>query len=138
MQWDYTPKVVRGFHYFIDTLVIYAFTYCIFKILHIPAIEIYTIDDLQALDKRGLLIQLIVQFIYYCTLEYTTGTTTGKLLTGARVVSTHTNNSFMQYITRTLIRFIPLYPLLVLFMGNNTWHDKWSHTKVVPPTLPQL
>ncbi len=75
----------------------------------------------------------VLYFVYYVALEFTTGKTVGKMLTGTVVRSDNGNRiSFGQAVGSTLIRFVPFEPLscLVATKGYG-WHNRWSGTVVI-------
>ena len=72
--------------------------------------------------------------VYYVVQEHLWGKTFGKLVTRTMVITTDGGRpSLLQIIGRTLSRFIPLEPLLFIFLGPYPvgLHDKLSNTRVV-------
>jgi uncharacterized RDD family membrane protein YckC len=74
---------------------------------------------------------------YFLALEYFTGRTVGKLLTGTKAVrQDNTKITFKDAITRTFYRYLP-FDLLLPLMGADVpvWHDSKSNTKAAIHTL---
>ncbi|MFH1700900.1 MAG: RDD family protein [Candidatus Zixiibacteriota bacterium] len=79
--------------------------------------------------------QVILTIVaYYLVCEYFFGRTIGKAITHTEVLSANGQKpSFGQVAIRTLVRFIPIEPLSILFSSQGKgWHDSWSRTQVVP------
>ncbi|WP_298611257.1 RDD family protein [uncultured Thiothrix sp.] len=72
-----------------------------------------------------------ILLLYYVPLEYYTGRSLGKLVTGTYVVSMDGSKpSFKQIFLRSLARFVPFEPFSFLGKTNSGWHDKWTNTQV--------
>jgi len=75
---------------------------------------------------------LISYLLYYTLLEkIANGKTLGKLVTKTRAVRYDgTKLTFKNAFLRSLVRFVPLDGLVLLFSGA-PWHDEWTNTRVV-------
>ena len=103
----------------------------IFVLLDIN-IDLFTIPRIPA--------WLITLFFYYLFCEGIWFKTIGKLITGTRVIdASGSNPTFVQIITRTFIRFIPLEFLTYLDGSKRPsgWHDRWSNTRVINTGSPE-
>jgi hypothetical protein len=75
-------------------------------------------------------------FVYSFAVEYSFGTSIGKLLFGLKVISTSEKKlSGAKILLRTLCRLIPLYSITILFNKKGI-HDYISKTMVVPVNIP--
>ncbi len=80
----------------------------------------------------GLLLGIALMLLYYLPLEFLTGRTFGKLVTGTRVVTEDgLRPSFRQILGRTLARLVPFEPFSFLGRTGRGWHDTWPKTYVV-------
>lgn len=74
----------------------------------------------------------LIIFFYYAVMEWTTGRTIGKFITGTKVVCENGGRpTFGQILGRSATRFVPFEGLT--FFGSETrgLHDKWPGTYVV-------
>lgn len=78
-------------------------------------------------------LQLVLWLTYYAGLEYFTGRTLGKVVTGTHVVRIGSSErpSLGQCIGRAFARVVPFEPLSFFFGSPLGWHDTWSGTMVV-------
>jgi uncharacterized RDD family membrane protein YckC len=79
-------------------------------------------------------IGILLDLVYFTSLEFTSGRTFGKLVTGTRVVSEDgTEPSFAQILGRTFARLIPfeMFSFLVGAGHPVGWHDSLSRTRVI-------
>jgi len=86
------------------------------------------------LEAASTVLVLVGLLGYHFLFEATLGRTSAKFLTRTRVVSADGSRaSAGQILCRTLARFVPFEPGLLLFGGNpaSGWHDEWSNTRVV-------
>jgi uncharacterized RDD family membrane protein YckC len=98
----------------------------------IGILQAVKVVDKSLLDGAGSSVfGLVVDFAYYVLLEWLTGRTLGKLLTGTKVVRTDGRPPRLgQVVGRTLVRLIPFEPFS--FFGKLAgWHDGLSGTRVV-------
>lgn len=90
-------------------------------------------------DTIGIIIGLIGFLGYHFIFEALFQRTFGKMLTGTKVVNMQGEKpSLLSLLGRTLARYIPFEPLSFLFYGaypTKGWHDRLSHTLVVPSKL---
>lgn len=85
------------------------------------------------------IIGIFVFFSYFLIFEALFQRTVGKMLTGTKVVNLQGEKpSFWSLFLRSLARYIPFEALSFLFYGpypTKGWHDRLSHTLVVPKKL---
>jgi len=76
-------------------------------------------------------VMILVYYLYYFILEFTTGQTVGKMITKTKVTNTDNDKkpSFAKIFIRTLCRLIPIDFLSYLFSSNGI-HDKVSKTEL--------
>jgi uncharacterized RDD family membrane protein YckC len=80
-----------------------------------------------------ILLSLLVMMSYYIMLEAICGKTLAKFITRTKVVSADgTKPTFAQIVGRTFSRLIPFEAFSFLESCPVGWHDKLSHTRVVP------
>ena len=87
-----------------------------------------------SLQLWATLVGFLIFFFYYIILEYTTGRTIAKFVTGTRVVTENGESpSLGQVIGRSFARYIPFEPFS--FFGNKGypigWHDSLPKTRVI-------
>lgn len=89
------------------------------------------LDFFENMDKlTDLLITTLVYLTYMIVMEYKTGRSVGKYVTGTKVVSTDgTKAELTQIIYRNLARLVPFDAFS--FLGTDGWHDRWTDTRVV-------
>lgn len=115
----------------IDTLAYYVL---VFTLSFLTALlgHLTEVDVLAFLDNPvgGWTFAIAIMLLYYVPLEYYTGRSLGKLITGTYVVGTDGSKpSFKQIFLRSLARIVPFEPFS--FLGKNSgWHDKWTDTQV--------
>lgn len=70
---------------------------------------------------------------YYTVMEYYFQQTPGKMLTGTVVINEYAEKpSFRICLLRTLCRMVPFEAFSCMETPSRGWHDKWTHTYVVP------
>lgn len=80
----------------------------------------------------NIVVGLPIYLGYYIILEYFTGRTMGKLVTGTRVVNKEGGTtSFVQILGRTFSRLIPFEPLSFFGSTGRGWHDSFPNTYVI-------
>lgn len=118
---------VRVFHQLLDVLLlVLIFSITLFGLFK-PYIEIVG----NTMGQKGslLFIFVILRFVYYPITEFLFGATPAKLLTNTRVCTPIGESpSLSSILMRTLCRSIPFDG--ISFLGQNGWHDKFSHTTV--------
>lgn len=98
---------------------------------------LYANDDLGTFDKDAfqfldIAISLLTCVLYCVIMEASIGTTIGKLITGAVVISVDGSKpSLSQIIGRSFARLIPFEPFSFLGGTNSGWHDTMSNTRVI-------
>lgn len=124
-------KSRRLTNFLIDTVAYYALVFALSFLLGVLS-YVGQIDLISFLNNQagGLLFAVVIMLLYYVPMEYYTGRTLGKLMTGTYVVSMDgAKPSFNQILLRSLTRLVPFE--LFSFLGkNNGWHDKWTNTQV--------
>lgn len=117
---------VRIAHWMIDHIAGSLLTYIALLLLD------QALGGIDPFNKGGVMLPatyLAVRWLYYFTAEQLTGRTLGKMLTGARVLSSNgLKPSATQMVVRTSLRFIPFYPLWFI-LGLN-WHDRLADCAV--------
>lgn len=79
-----------------------------------------------------LLLGLFIAILYFSTLEYTTGRTVAKYITGTKVTMEDGGEpGFNDILIRTICRLIPFEPFSFLASDGSGWHDTMSKTKVI-------
>lgn len=118
----------RFLHLIVDGIASYIFA----AIVTALAISLYG-------DGIGVIIGLFAFYCYHLIFEATFQQTIGKMLTGTKVVSvTGEKPTFLAIFGRSLARYIPFEAFSFLFYGSyptKGWHDRLSHTLVVPKKL---
>ncbi len=119
--------VKRLVHYFLDYIIMY-----------VAAVVIGGIVMLVDETIGGLFV-ILVLCGYHLFFEAVFQRTPAKFLTGTKVVMRDgTKPTFLPILGRTLARIIPFEPFSFLFYGAHPakgWHDRLSHTLVVPAAL---
>lgn len=121
-----TPKWKRFVHFVIDFYMIYLILFW-----KLPGSRLEAL--LAPVDKSwvNIVLPYFAVLVLYLLLEYSTGRTLGKFITGSKVISTLDEKlSFGQVALRTICRLLPFEPFSFLFAGSG-WHDNWSNTAVV-------
>ena len=121
----------RFLNFLIDTVTYCALTVAVGFLLGVLSV-ITQIDLLFFLGNQAAewVFGIGIILLYYIPLEYYTGRSLGKFLTGTYVVSTDGSKpTFKQIFLRSLARIVPFEPFS--FLGKNSgWHDKWTNTQV--------
>ena len=74
----------------------------------------------------------VINMIYYCGLEATTGRTIAKYITKTKVVNEKGEiPDFKSILIRTLCRYIPFEPFTFLGSDSSGLHDRVSNTRVI-------
>ncbi len=125
----------RFVNYLIDLVCFYIFTMIFELFMGILGGLIFP-DLLSLFDGRNTLVNYLVALgsgmIYYTILEYATGRTLAKYITGTKVVDEEGNKPGLRTLMlRSLCRFIPFEPVSFLFNPGSGWHDRLSKTKVI-------
>jgi uncharacterized RDD family membrane protein YckC len=129
-------KSQRVFNFLIDQFAIMAIIGIVQPTFGVENIEIKTLQDIALMPKAVILINLSVSIMYYFGLEYASGTTLGKLLSGTYVQFNPEKNKAWLCFVRTITRLIPLYALICLFTRGKLWHDRTSNTQVLSSRPP--
>ena len=79
-------------------------------------------------DFHAYFIYAIFIFLYYFLNEIIFLQTPGKIFNGVKV--SYKGNRFKAILIRTLVRFVPFYPISLL-LSNVGWHDQLSDTRVI-------
>jgi len=122
-------------NYLLDFIfyLIFSFVFGIFlgilSLLGMPEL-LSTLEEGNKFIEYGL--GFLLSIFYYTSLEYTSGKTIAKYITGTKVVNLDGSKpTFGTILIRSLCRFIPFEPFSFLFSGNSGWHDQISKTKVI-------
>jgi len=128
-------KGLRFINYILDfiflLIFIYVFGFYLGLLLGMYAPEI--IDSINY-DSYwfNLIFNVFAGILYYSILEFTTGRTLAKFITGTKVVTTEGEPpSFSIVLSRSFIRYIPFEPLSFLMKDQSGWHDTLTDTMVV-------
>jgi uncharacterized RDD family membrane protein YckC len=114
---------------FISGLLVHFFCLQLLS-LPMPALLDPVVEWLESAKQSR--VRLLLIFLYYLVLEVGCGTTPGKLLTGSKVIDIHGGHpTRMQFLLRTLCRFIPFEPFSFLDRDGKGWHDSFTKTYVV-------
>lgn len=124
-------KMQRFFNLFIDIFGYYLLAFVLGVVLYV--LGVFNEQSL-AEDKGSPLgdwiLGIVIISFYYIPLEYFTGRTLGKLITGTKVINADGEKpTFNQILLRTLARTVPFEPFS--FLGDRGWHDKWTDTYVI-------
>jgi uncharacterized RDD family membrane protein YckC len=120
----------RVFNFIIDQLALVAIVGIVQPAFGVEAVEIKTIQDIAAMPKSVIIINYVVLFMYYFGLEYGSGTTLGKLLSGTYVQFDASQNRVWLCFVRTIIRMIPLYTIICMLSRGKYLHDRASSSVV--------
>lgn len=128
-----SSKSQRFFNMLIDTVGYYILAFAIGIVLYLLGILDGEVESSQnGAPWVDWIIGIVVISFYYIPLEYFTGRTLGKVITGTKLVNEHGERpSFMQIVGRTLTRIVPFEPFSFLGSTGRGWHDKWSDTYVI-------
>ncbi len=76
---------------------------------------------------------LLLNAVYYFSMEFIFKTTIGKIITRTKVVGENNEEiKFKNILIKTLVRFIPFEGISVIFNDDNlTLHDTLSKTKLI-------
>lgn len=122
----------RFTNFLVDTIAYYILLFIISFLIGILG-YLTQVDVLAFFEDPvgGWTFAIVIMLLYYIPLEYYTGRSLGKLLTGTYVLSSDGSKpSFKQISLRSLARVVPLEAFSFLGKTNNGWHDKWTDTQV--------
>lgn len=124
--------IQRFLHNVVDSIAMYVFAF-------LAGFIAYFLLSETAASILGIVLSIVAFFSYHLIFEFLFQKTIGKMFTGTKVVNMQGEKpSFLALLGRTLARYIPFEPLSFLFYGaypTKGWHDRLSHTLVVPKTL---
>jgi len=125
LNFEYATTGQRLLHFIIDSICIYLLVFIVSFTMAIIGLQNVV------LFLYSYPISLGCYFIYYIALEYYTGKTVGKLITGT-VLRTESleKPSLKTVIIRTLSRIIPFEAISCIGNGSG-WHDSLPGTMVV-------
>lgn len=120
------PLSVRIAHFITDGLATAVLTYGALLIV------VQVAPEQNVFEQGSLTLPLLYALtssVYFFIGEYWSGRTFGKMLTHSNVTTPDGSApSAKQIAIRTLIRLIPLYPLI--FVLGLQWHDRWAGVQV--------
>jgi uncharacterized RDD family membrane protein YckC len=128
----------RAINYLVDQLAIQIIMFVMCPAFGLEDIAVKSIEDIAQLPLGYFALNFSVIFLYYFSLEVSSGTTVGKLLTGTYVVLGAGRNKISATIIRSLIRLIPFYPVICFFSAVILPHDRLSGTRVLRKELSSL
>ena len=100
----------------------------IFIALSLPIPSFFVQDD----KLTDYFFGFVINMIYYCGLEATTGRTIAKYITKTKVVNEQGEiPDFKSILIRTLCRYIPFEPFTFLGSDSSGLHDRVSNTRVI-------
>jgi uncharacterized RDD family membrane protein YckC len=126
----------RVFNFLIDQFALIAIIGIVQPTFGIENIEIKTLEDIALIPKTVVVVNYGVAIIYYFGLEYASGTTLGKLLSGTYVQFDPSKNKIWSCFVRTILRLIPLYAIVCLAGRGRYLHDKISSSQVLSKRPP--
>jgi len=124
----------RAAGFILDALITYPLMIVLMTLPNALGIFVLLDIDIDLYQIPRLAAWLVTLFFYYLICEGIWHKTTGKLITGTRVIQiTGETPTIMQILIRTLVRFIPLEFITYLDGRKRPsgWHDRWSGTLVV-------
>lgn len=121
----------RFANFIIDRIVLYLFSMLFGVILAFVSPSVLYLFETDNFMLNYLL-GFIIAFIFYSSLEASSGRTVGKLITKTKVIDEYGNTpSYGKILLRTLCRFIPFDAFSFLGSTAEGWHDTLSNTRVV-------
>ena len=113
-------KRIRLYNFLIDSLVFFVLVIIFTMLLN----EYVAQEDLKYM-------MILVYYLYYFIMEWTTGQTVGKMITKSKVVTSDTQEkpSASRIFVRTLCRLIPIDFFSYLFIPIGI-HDRLSKTEL--------
>ena len=119
-------KIKRFLNAFIDGIIIGIATNIITYVLTMAGMNGIIASLL------SIVINLVVFYFYYTTLEGGSGQTIGKRVTGTKAVMVDGSPLTPDALrTRTLWRLIPIVDAVTFLLDGPGWHDRFSETRVI-------